>query len=120
MHLLAMLGLLACQSGEKADDSDVLDDTTSDTTPDSPDASDTTDASDTDTDADADTDADTDTDTDTDTALPADLNGSPPVKPVPPLASFDVVNRHGENVGPTDLEGTPTVMWFYPAAATGG
>jgi hypothetical protein len=116
MHLLVMLGLLACQEGEKADDGDVTDGS-SDASPDADTDTDTD--SDTDTDVDSDTDTDTDTDADTDT-LPVGLNGTPPLQPVPPPANFSVVNRHGENKGPTDLVGTPTVMWFYPAAATGG
>ena len=48
------------------------------------------------------------------------LNGTPPETPIPLLASFSATNRDGEDTGPTDLMGSPTVMWFYPAAATGG
>lgn len=51
-------------------------------------------------------------------AAPA-LHGTPPAAPVP-LPSFAAVNRDGSARGPGDLLGHPTVMWFYPSAATAG
>ena len=51
---------------------------------------------------------------------PTGLNGTPPETSIPLLSSFSATNRDGEDKGPTDLMGSPTVMWFYPAAATGG
>jgi hypothetical protein len=63
----------------------------------------------------------TPTDTQTDpTGLPPGLNGQPPSAPVG-LPSFgQVTNRLGASVSPADLVGHPTVLWFYPAAGTGG
>jgi hypothetical protein len=65
------------------------------------------------------------TDTDTDpttheTGLPAGLVGVPPAvaKAVPSFS--DVVNRQGSPRSSADLIGHPTVLWFYPAANTGG
>ena len=49
----------------------------------------------------------------------ATLVGVPPEEPVP-LPDFSATNRDGTGRGPEDLVGRPTVMWFYPAAATGG
>lgn len=49
----------------------------------------------------------------------ASLHGSPPEEAVP-LPDFSATNRDGTGRGPEDLVGNPTVMWFYPAAATGG
>ncbi len=53
-----------------------------------------------------------------DTAI-ASLHGSPPEESIP-LPDFSATNRDGTGRGPEDLVGSPTVMWFYPAAATGG
>ena len=73
---------------------------------------------DTDADSDADTDADSDADTDT---LPTGLNGHPPAVPKGPPVFAAVLNRDGTSRSQADLtDGHPTVMWFYPAAFTGG
>lgn len=72
-----------------------------------------------DTDTDAVTDTDTDTDLgDTDTDAPA-LHGVVPTNPLP-LPQFAVRNFDGTSRGPEALLGHVTVMWFLPAAATGG
>ncbi|MCB9684338.1 MAG: hypothetical protein H6738_05970 [Alphaproteobacteria bacterium] len=76
--------------------------------------------SDSDTDADSDSDTDADSDADTDT-LPTGLNGHPPVTPKGPPTFTQVLNRDGTPRTQADLtDGHPTVMWFYPAAFTGG
>lgn len=96
---------------------------------------------DTDTDADSDADADTDTDTGTadtgdsaDTGVeadtgdsgeaapawdPADLNGTY-VEEGTEAPEFDATNRDDTPRDRDNLLGHPTVIWFYPAAATGG
>lgn len=47
------------------------------------------------------------------------LHGTPPPKAFPAPA-FTALNQDGETRTRDDLEGHPTVMWFYPAAGTGG
>jgi hypothetical protein len=52
--------------------------------------------------------------------LPAGLNGTPPAENLP-VPSFDqVVADDGTARTSADLQGAPTVIWFYPAAFTGG
>jgi hypothetical protein len=65
------------------------------------------------------TDTDTDTDTDPGT-LPTGLNGDVPAQALPPPDFSQVVARNGTLASPADLVGRPTVLWFYPAAFTGG
>ena len=60
-------------------------------------------------------------DTDTTTVPPTgDFNGTAPASPLPPPSFAAVTNRDGSPRVPADLVGHPTVMWFYPAANTGG
>ena len=73
---------------------------------------------DTDTDSDADTDADTDTDTDTDTGVYV-FNGTVPDSRIP-APEFEARNMDGSTRSRPDLIGHPTVVWFYPAAASSG
>ncbi len=47
------------------------------------------------------------------------LNGTPPESPIP-LPSFAATNRDGSARSRDDLLGHPTVMWFYPLAASAG
>jgi hypothetical protein len=47
------------------------------------------------------------------------LNGTPPISPRP-APEFTVLNRDGTTRTRADLLGHPTVIWFYPAAYTGG
>lgn len=49
----------------------------------------------------------------------ADLNGTPPASPIA-LPSFAATNRDGSARSRDDLLGHPTVMWFYPLAASAG
>lgn len=37
-----------------------------------------------------------------------------------PAPTFSVLNQDGETRTQADLDGHPTVMWFYPAAGTAG
>jgi hypothetical protein len=61
------------------------------------------------------------TDTDTTTVPPdGDYHGTIPDSPLPPPTFAAVTNRDGSPRTPADLVGHPTVMWFYPAAGTGG
>jgi cytochrome oxidase Cu insertion factor (SCO1/SenC/PrrC family) len=66
--------------------------------------------------------SDTDTDTDGGDANDVDpdaLNGTVPDEPLP-APEFAATNRDGAARAREDLLGHPTVMWFYPAAATAG
>lgn len=47
------------------------------------------------------------------------LNGVAPETPVP-LPEFSARAQDGSPRGPSDLRGAPTVMWFYPLAASAG
>lgn len=49
----------------------------------------------------------------------ADLHGQPPKTPVP-APEFVAINRDGSSRSRENLLGQPTVLWFYPAAGTGG
>jgi hypothetical protein len=60
------------------------------------------------------------TTTDPVTTLPDGLNGVEPAQALPPPDFTMVVSRHGNLVSKQDLIGKPTVLWFYPAAFTGG
>ncbi len=62
---------------------------------------------------------DTSTPTTTETTLPDGLHGIPPAQPVPPI-NFVATNRDGTLRDQTALLGQPTILWFYPAAGTGG
>ena len=75
--------------------------------------------SDSDADADADADSDADADADADIELPPGLNGTV-VDPRLPPPTFAATNRDGGARGPDDLLGSPTVIWFFPAARTYG
>jgi hypothetical protein len=59
------------------------------------------------------------TPTPTDTA-PLVLNGTVPPDALPVPTFSDVVNQDAQARTQADLIGHPTVMWFYPAAATVG
>jgi hypothetical protein len=58
-------------------------------------------------------------DTDTTPVDPGGLHGEVPPAPLPP-PTFTAVAMTGEDRTQADLLGAPTVMWFYPAAFTGG
>jgi hypothetical protein len=59
------------------------------------------------------------TPTPTDTA-PLVLNGTAPPVALSVPSFTDVVNQDAQARTQADLVGHPTVMWFYPAAATAG
>jgi hypothetical protein len=109
MNRALLLVLATGCSGGKDDTSDLSEtDTDTDT--------------DADTDSDADTDADTDSDADTDTGtmvLPGELHGTPPDENLP-VPVFTATAMDGTPRTQPDLIGQPTVLWFYPAAFTGG
>lgn len=56
------------------------------------------------------------------TTVPAtlELNGSRPEQNLAAPVFSSVVNRDGTPRAQADLIGHPTVLWFYPAANTGG
>ena len=61
------------------------------------------------------------TDTDVTVVPPTgDFNGTVPASSLPLPTFASVTNRDGTVRVPADLVGHPTVMWFYPAANTGG
>ena len=47
------------------------------------------------------------------------LHGERPTAPIP-TPEFRALEQHGQPRTKAALLGHPTVMWFYPAAATGG
>jgi hypothetical protein len=51
---------------------------------------------------------------------PEGLHGTRIVESRPLPAFTQVVDHTGRAVGPADLLGAPTVLWFYPAASTSG
>jgi len=104
--LLVGVLLILSQLGGCDDDAEPLNDAGTDADTDS----------DTDTDSDADADTDTDTDSDTDTDA---LHGTQPGEALE-APDFTAWNSDGEERSKPDLIGHPTVVWFYPAAATGG
>jgi hypothetical protein len=110
--MLLSLLLFAC-SGDHSDSQDG--DGDADTDADSDSDSDADSDSDTDSDSDSDSDSDTDTDTDTDVSF----NGTVPDVPVS-APEFDATNLDGSARHRDDLLGHATVMWFYPAAFSGG
>ena len=74
---------------------------------------------DSDSDSDADSDSDSDSDTDSDTDTDVSFNGTVPDVPIS-APEFDATNRDGSARDRSDLLGHATVMWFYPAAFSGG
>ena len=70
-------------------------------------------------DARADTSGSSDTSAGVDTARVVDTVGVAPEVPVP-LPVFTATNMDETSRGPADLQGGPTVVWFYPAAGTYG
>ena len=52
--------------------------------------------------------------------LPDALNGTEPDEQLPLAAFSEVVDSDGAAQTPNAILGSPTVMWFYPAASTGG
>ena len=60
-----------------------------------------------------------DTARDSGDVAPHTFVGVAPETPVA-LPDFTATNRDGGARGPADLRGSPTVMWFYPAANTFG
>ena len=75
--------------------------------------------SDSDADSDSDTDSDSDSDSDTDTDTDVSFNGTVPDVPIS-APEFAATNRDGAARSRDDLLGHATVMWFYPAAFSGG
>jgi hypothetical protein len=53
------------------------------------------------------------------TADAASLHGERPTTPIS-TPDFQALNQHGQPRTKEALLGHPTVMWFYPAAATAG
>ncbi len=51
---------------------------------------------------------------------PFELHGTVPAVALAAIDFTDVVNQDVELRSKADLLGHPTVMWFYPAAGTGG
>lgn len=51
--------------------------------------------------------------------FPPGLHGEVPAEPLA-VPDFVATNRDGTPRGPEHLRGSVTVMWFYPAAFTGG
>jgi hypothetical protein len=111
----ALVVLAACNGGDKTGPSETghTGTTTSTPTPTPTDSTPTTDAH-------TGTVTDSTSTTDTSTGLPPGLHGSAPTvaKSVPSFSQ--VTNRLGAPMSSADLVGHPTVVWFYPAAATGG
>jgi hypothetical protein len=106
----ALLLVLAVGCSGGKDDTSDLAETDTDTDTDS------------DADSDSDTDSDSDSDTDTDTGtmvLPDGLHGTPPDSPLA-APEFTATAMDGTPRSQPDLVGHPTVLWFYPAAGTGG
>jgi hypothetical protein len=56
----------------------------------------------------------------TGTTLPEGLYGQPPATPLGLPSFAGVLDMYGSPVTNAGLVGQPTVMWFYPAAFTGG
>ena len=52
--------------------------------------------------------------------LPEGLNGSVVEEAVFPPDFVSVVDQDGQAVSPSDLIGTPTVLWFFPMPSTPG
>ncbi|MEZ4238404.1 MAG: hypothetical protein R3F59_20085 [Myxococcota bacterium] len=52
--------------------------------------------------------------------VPDGLHGVPPDENLPLPDFSEVVSRDGTLASPQDLVGKPTILWFYPAAFTGG
>ena len=50
---------------------------------------------------------------------PSTLNGVPPEQEKP-LTAFTAINSDGSTRDESNLNGSPTVMWFFPAADTPG
>lgn len=48
------------------------------------------------------------------------LVGTRPPSAIPVMPSFSATNHDGASRGPAALQGQPTVLWFFPAANTGG
>jgi hypothetical protein len=73
------------------------------------------------TDTDTTTTASTETaDTATGTTTTPTLNGEVPAVALPVPTFTEVLAMDGTSRSSTDLVGQPTVLWFYPAAGTGG
>lgn len=52
--------------------------------------------------------------------IDAALHGTRPASEVPVLGAFSATNHDGTKRSAADLVGQPTVLWFFPAAKTGG
>ena len=65
------------------------------------------------------TDSSTGSDTTDPAQTPAYLHGTVPSEALP-APKFVATNLDGSSRGTDNLIGTPTVMWFYPVAATSG
>ena len=50
---------------------------------------------------------------------PSTLNGVPPEEEKP-LIEFTAINSDGSTRNESNINGSPTVMWFFPAADTPG
>ena len=105
--MLLLTLLLACEKGSDSSAGEADADTDSDTDADS------------DADGDSDTDADSDADGDSDTDTDVSFNGTLPDDPIS-APDFAATNRDGSARDRDDLLGHPTVLWFYPAAFSGG
>ncbi len=70
--------------------------------------------------ADDDTTGDDDDSTPADDDATGDDDDSTPSGSTPPPEFFGVVDQDGAPVSQADLLGSPTVLWFYPLAASSG
>ncbi len=113
--LVLALALAGC-SGDKGDSSDGAGGSDGSTGTDEADGTDASDGTDGTAGTDGDGGADGGDGADGGTVA---LNGSPPDSPVA-LPTFAATNSDGSARGREDLLGSPTVMWFYPLAASGG
>ena len=66
-----------------------------------------------------DTDNDDDSGSTNDSGLPSGLSGTEPSADIP-VPEFTATSHDGSSRTSADLLGHPTVMWFFPAAATPG
>jgi hypothetical protein len=63
---------------------------------------------------------DTEVPAETDAATPLDLHGDVPAVELLLPETFLAVAQSGEERGPADLIGRPTVLWFFPRSDTAG
>ena len=109
----------ATSTSDASDASDTSDSSDTADASDSTDASDATDSSDASEVADASDPSDTPSVTTVDDIRDLGLSGDVP-RVSAELADFAATNSDGNPRGPPDIAGSPTVLWFFPAAGTYG